>query len=179
MSSFDTWRKRDVPLYLQSVPGESYHTWLRSLLLCLCYAFWALINSFLCWFWRKKGYVPFKWTWLRLVGRMFHLTPLSQRGQKNLEAWRDSIPEDPHLKTSNCNDQRNDCQSPWPSYGWPTTIRRVASTLSISQPSVLHILIKENVNGMGPKMFDWPPKACPIQHCWWQYTATWRFVAVD
>ena len=37
-------------------------------------------------------------------------------------------------------------------------------TISISQPSVLHILIKENVSGMSPKMFDWPPKAPWIQH---------------
>ena len=32
-------------LYLQSVPGESYRTWLRSLLLYVFYVFWALSNS--------------------------------------------------------------------------------------------------------------------------------------
>ena len=47
----------DVPLvefmYLvfTHMPGESYRMWLMSLLLYLCYVFWALINSLVCWFW--------------------------------------------------------------------------------------------------------------------------------
>ena len=32
------------------IPGESYHMWLRSLLLCLCDVFQALINSLVCQF---------------------------------------------------------------------------------------------------------------------------------
>ena len=32
------------------MPGESYRWRLRSLLLCLCYVFRALINSLVCWF---------------------------------------------------------------------------------------------------------------------------------
>ena len=31
------------------MPGESYRRWFRSLLLYLCYVFWALINSLVCW----------------------------------------------------------------------------------------------------------------------------------
>ena len=39
-------------MYLVStcMPGESYWRRLGSLLLCLCYVFWALINSLVCWF---------------------------------------------------------------------------------------------------------------------------------
>ena len=32
------------------MPGESYRRWLWSLLLHLCYVFWALINTLECWF---------------------------------------------------------------------------------------------------------------------------------
>ena len=45
----------DVPLvefmYLvfTCMPGECYFRWLRSLLLYLCYIFWVLINSLVCW----------------------------------------------------------------------------------------------------------------------------------
>jgi len=42
------------------MPGESYRTRLRSLLLYLCYVFRALINSLVCWFvnltaWKRAG----------------------------------------------------------------------------------------------------------------------------
>ena len=46
----------DVPLVkfmypvFTRIPGESYHRWLRSLLLCLCDVFQVLINSLVCWF---------------------------------------------------------------------------------------------------------------------------------
>ena len=40
---------------LLSDPGESYHRQLRSLLLYLCYVFWALINSFVCLFLDQKS----------------------------------------------------------------------------------------------------------------------------
>ena len=36
-------------LVFTCTPGESYHRQLRSLLLYLCYVFWALINSLVCW----------------------------------------------------------------------------------------------------------------------------------
>ena len=48
-------RLQDVPLaelmYLvfSRMPGESYWRWLKSLLLCLCDVFWALINSLVLW----------------------------------------------------------------------------------------------------------------------------------
>ena len=35
---------------LTHIPGESYHRWLRSLMMCLCDVFWVLINSRVCWF---------------------------------------------------------------------------------------------------------------------------------
>ena len=37
-------------LVFTRMPGESYWRWLRSLLLCSSYVFWALINSLVCWF---------------------------------------------------------------------------------------------------------------------------------
>ena len=37
-------------LVFTRMPGESYHRRLRSLLLCLCDVFRALINSLVCWF---------------------------------------------------------------------------------------------------------------------------------
>ena len=37
-------------LVFTRMPGESCHRWLRSLLLYLCYIFWALINSLVGWF---------------------------------------------------------------------------------------------------------------------------------
>ena len=37
-------------LHFTCIPGESYHRWLRSLLLCLCDLFQVLINSLVCWF---------------------------------------------------------------------------------------------------------------------------------
>ena len=37
-------------LVFTCMPGESYHRWLSSLLLCLCDVFWVLINSLVCWF---------------------------------------------------------------------------------------------------------------------------------
>ena len=40
-------------LVFTRMPGESYHRWLRSLLLYLCYTFQALINSLVCWFCRE------------------------------------------------------------------------------------------------------------------------------
>ena len=52
--------REDVPLvefmYLvfTRMPGESYRRRLRSLLLCLCYVFWALVNSLVCWFKLRK-----------------------------------------------------------------------------------------------------------------------------
>ena len=36
-------------LVFTCMPGESYRRWFRSLLLHLCYAFWALITSLVCW----------------------------------------------------------------------------------------------------------------------------------
>ena len=53
-------KMEDVPLvefmYLvfTHTPGESYRRRHRSLLLCLCDVFRALINSLVCWFWRKR-----------------------------------------------------------------------------------------------------------------------------
>ena len=50
----------DVPLvefmYLAfaCMPGESYSRQLRSLLLYLCYVFWALMNSLGCWLFNTK-----------------------------------------------------------------------------------------------------------------------------
>ena len=50
-----TWRMYDVPLVefvyfvFTHIPGESYSRQFRSLLY-LCYIFWALINSLVCWF---------------------------------------------------------------------------------------------------------------------------------
>ena len=43
----------DVPLveFMYRMPGESYRRRLRSLLLCLCWVFRALINSLVCWLW--------------------------------------------------------------------------------------------------------------------------------
>ena len=38
-----------MSLVFTSMPGESYRWQLRSLLLCLCNVFWALINSLVCW----------------------------------------------------------------------------------------------------------------------------------
>ena len=38
-------------LVFTSLTGESYHRWLRSLLLCLCGDFRMLINSVMCWWW--------------------------------------------------------------------------------------------------------------------------------
>ena len=37
-------------LVFTCMPSESYRRWLRSLLLYLCYVFWVLINSLVCWF---------------------------------------------------------------------------------------------------------------------------------
>ena len=37
-------------LVFTRMPGQSYRRRLRSLLLCLCYVFRALINSLVCWF---------------------------------------------------------------------------------------------------------------------------------
>ena len=37
-------------LVFTHMPGESYHRWLGTLLLCLCDVFRALINSLVCWF---------------------------------------------------------------------------------------------------------------------------------
>ena len=37
-------------LVFTRMPSESYQRWLRSLLLYLCYEFWVLINSLVCWF---------------------------------------------------------------------------------------------------------------------------------
>ena len=37
-----------ISLVFTCIPGESYHRRLRSLLLYLCYVFWALINSLVC-----------------------------------------------------------------------------------------------------------------------------------
>ena len=37
-------------LVFTRMPGESYHRRLGSLLLYLCYIFWTLINSLMCWF---------------------------------------------------------------------------------------------------------------------------------
>ena len=39
-----------MSLIFTCMPAESYCWWLRSLLLCLCDIFWALINSLVCWF---------------------------------------------------------------------------------------------------------------------------------
>ena len=58
---------KDVPLAdfmytaFTCMPGESYHRRLRSLLLCLCGIFRALINSLVCWFcMRTLDLVPFQ-----------------------------------------------------------------------------------------------------------------------
>ena len=37
-------------LVFTCMPGENYHRHLRSLMLYLCYIFWVLINSLVCWF---------------------------------------------------------------------------------------------------------------------------------
>ena len=37
-------------LVFTRMPGESYCRWFKSLLLYLCYMFWALISSLVCWF---------------------------------------------------------------------------------------------------------------------------------
>ena len=43
-------------LVFTCMPSESYRRWFRSLLLYLCYVFWALINSLVCWFcWSNFG----------------------------------------------------------------------------------------------------------------------------
>jgi len=39
-----------IYLVFTPMPGKSYCRRLRSLLLYLCYVFWALINSLVCWF---------------------------------------------------------------------------------------------------------------------------------
>ena len=36
-------------LVFTCMPGESYHRWLRSLLLFLGYVFWVVVNSLVCW----------------------------------------------------------------------------------------------------------------------------------
>ena len=41
-------------LVFTCMPGESYCRRLGSLLLCLCYVFWALINFFVCWFYMSS-----------------------------------------------------------------------------------------------------------------------------
>ena len=42
-------------LVFTHMPGNSYRRRLRSLLLYLCYAFRALINSLVCWFYFKQA----------------------------------------------------------------------------------------------------------------------------
>ena len=37
-------------IFFTHMPGEGYHRWLRSLLLCLCDVFQGLSNSLVCWF---------------------------------------------------------------------------------------------------------------------------------
>ena len=55
----------DVPLVefmyrvFTRMPGESYRRRLRSLLLCLCCMFGALINPFVCWQWIDQLSSPF------------------------------------------------------------------------------------------------------------------------
>ena len=47
-------------LVFTHMPGESYHRWLGSLLLYLCYVLRTLINSLVCWFWVSQ----LLWQWL-------------------------------------------------------------------------------------------------------------------
>ena len=59
---------RDTSSYLKvftCMPGEaeSYCRWLRSLLLCLCDVFWALINSLVCWFSFKNEFLRVQRCW--------------------------------------------------------------------------------------------------------------------
>ena len=51
-SSDPAWRCTSGGVYVPvftHMPRESYCRWLRSLLLYLCYIFWVLINSLVCW----------------------------------------------------------------------------------------------------------------------------------
>ena len=54
-------KNEDVPMMefmyvvFTHMPGESYCRQRGSLLLYLCYVFWALINSLVCWFYKVKG----------------------------------------------------------------------------------------------------------------------------
>ena len=50
-------------LVFTRMPGESYHRWLRSLLLCLCCVFQALINSLVCWFLPTCVSLGWRWWW--------------------------------------------------------------------------------------------------------------------
>ena len=68
-------------LVFTCMPGESYHRWLRSLLLYLCYIFWALINSLVCWFYIMKvftlgtvvwGITISSWAEIILVVTLWH-----------------------------------------------------------------------------------------------------------
>ena len=69
------------------MPGESYRRRLRSLLLYLCYIFWVIINSLLCW--QKhlvNGLLSTKHCncpeWLSAVERMLTIQWLSERTLK-------------------------------------------------------------------------------------------------
>ena len=68
--------------------------------------------------------------WLRLMGRMLHLTPSwpwSKSGQQNLEKEERALNMTPVLGdlqlpwTKKQLPPELSCQSPWPIYGWPTT----------------------------------------------------------
>ena len=76
------WKKNveDVPLVefmyfvFTRMPGESYCRWLRSLLLYLCYIFWVLINSLVCWLWNmvSRPGVSVCWQSCRTLRRWRH-----------------------------------------------------------------------------------------------------------
>ena len=69
-------------LVFTRMPGESYRRRLMSLLVYLCYVFWALINSLVCWFDRKWEHYSFQPKenfpdFLPFVRTCWHFCPLN------------------------------------------------------------------------------------------------------
>ena len=73
---------RFINLSRGRMPGESYHRWLRSLLLYLCYICLALINSLVCWFCMSTlGLILFHFC-NKLCLMVQHHTPCSRYGSR-------------------------------------------------------------------------------------------------
>ena len=79
-------------LVFTRMPGESYRRWLRSLLLCLCYVFRALINSLVCWFCTSAvGLILFQISVLKTL----HQTEVLLYVHRNRRLIRDGSPGRP------------------------------------------------------------------------------------